>query len=118
LLRTVINGVKIENNIGDAIVHRIIKAHRDSTPWKCCIVIPLLPGFTFPVDHSDASAVRPLFLLMCLEPAFEKPTDSHHPGMPEPNHCSGTKFYFFTIEKGGYRCVYFGINRNQPLLDD
>ncbi|XP_006462684.1 hypothetical protein AGABI2DRAFT_186563 [Agaricus bisporus var. bisporus H97] len=55
---TVVNGVKIENNIGDAIVHRIIKAHRDSTPWKCCIVIPLLPGFTFPVDHSDASAIR------------------------------------------------------------
>lgn len=61
LLRTVVNGVKIENNIGDAIVHRIIKAHRDSTPWKCCIVIPLLPGFTFPVDHSDASAVRLFF---------------------------------------------------------
>lgn len=53
-----VNDVKIENNIGDAIVHRIIKAHRDGTPWKCCIVIPLLPGFTFPVDHSDASAVR------------------------------------------------------------
>ncbi|KAF9527594.1 phospholipase D [Crepidotus variabilis] len=55
---TVVNDVKVENNIGDAIVHRIIKAHRDSTPWKCCIVIPVLPGFTFPVDHSDASAIR------------------------------------------------------------
>jgi phospholipase D1/2 len=56
--RTVVQDVKIENNVGDAIVHRIIRAHRDGTPWKCCIVIPLLPGFTFPVDHSDASAVR------------------------------------------------------------
>ncbi|KAF9013434.1 hypothetical protein BDQ17DRAFT_1343417 [Cyathus striatus] len=55
---TVVNDVKVENNIGDAIVHRIIRAHRDGTPWKCCIVIPLLPGFTFPVDHSDASAIR------------------------------------------------------------
>lgn len=55
--RTVVNETKIENRIGDAIVHRIIKAHHDGTPWKCCIVIPLLPGFTFPVDHSDASAV-------------------------------------------------------------
>ncbi|KAF9454771.1 phospholipase D [Macrolepiota fuliginosa MF-IS2] len=55
---TIVNDVKVENNIGDAIVHRIIKAHRDGTPWKCCIIIPLLPGFTFPVDHSDASAVR------------------------------------------------------------
>ncbi|KAF9481155.1 phospholipase D/nuclease [Pholiota conissans] len=55
---TVVNDVKIENNIGDAIVHRIIRAHRDGTPWKCCIMIPVLPGFTFPVDHSDASAIR------------------------------------------------------------
>ncbi|KAJ3513571.1 hypothetical protein NLJ89_g2876 [Agrocybe chaxingu] len=56
--RTSVNDVKIENNIGDAIVHRIIRAHRDRTPWKCCILIPLMPGFTFPVDHSDASAIR------------------------------------------------------------
>ncbi|KAI0647733.1 phospholipase D [Trametes meyenii] len=55
---TVVNEVKIENRIGDAIVHRIIRAHRERTPWKCCIVIPLLPGFSFPVDHSDASAIR------------------------------------------------------------
>jgi len=62
---TVVNDVKIENNIGDAIVHRIIRAHRDGTPWKCCIMIPLLPGFTFPVDHSDASAVS-TSLLGCV----------------------------------------------------
>ncbi|ESK89222.1 spo14 [Moniliophthora roreri MCA 2997] len=55
---TVINDVKIENKIGDALVHRIIRAYRDGTPWKCCILIPLLPGFSFPVDHGDASAVR------------------------------------------------------------
>ncbi|KIK69659.1 hypothetical protein GYMLUDRAFT_992337 [Collybiopsis luxurians FD-317 M1] len=55
---TVANDVKIENKIGDALVHRILRAHRDNIPWKCCIVIPLLPGFEFPIDHSDASAVR------------------------------------------------------------
>lgn len=55
---TVVNDVNIDNNIGNAIVHRIIRAHRDGTPWKCCVMIPLLPGFTFPVDHNDASAVR------------------------------------------------------------
>ncbi|RPD77444.1 phospholipase D [Lentinus tigrinus ALCF2SS1-7] len=55
---TVVNEVKVENRIGDAIVHRIIRAHRERTPWKCCIVIPLLPGFAFPVDHGDASAIR------------------------------------------------------------
>lgn len=55
--RTVVNEVKIENKVGDALVHRIIRAHKQHTPFKVCIVIPLLPGFTFPVDHSDASAV-------------------------------------------------------------
>lgn len=52
------NDVKVENQIGDALVSRIIRAHREGTPWKCCIMIPVLPGFTFPVDHTDASAVR------------------------------------------------------------
>ncbi|KAG1748704.1 phospholipase D [Suillus lakei] len=55
---TVVNDVKIENRIGDALVDRITRAHRERTPWKCCIVIPLLPGFPFSIDHSDASAIR------------------------------------------------------------
>ncbi|KAI0789639.1 phospholipase D [Abortiporus biennis] len=55
---TTVDEVKIENKIGDAIVHRAIRAHREGTPWKCCILIPVLPGFSFPVDHSDASAIR------------------------------------------------------------
>ncbi|EJC97886.1 phospholipase D [Fomitiporia mediterranea MF3/22] len=55
---TNVNDTPIENKIGDALVHRIIRAHREGTTWKCCIVIPLLPGFPYPVDHSDASAVR------------------------------------------------------------
>ncbi|KIY71705.1 phospholipase D [Cylindrobasidium torrendii FP15055 ss-10] len=55
---TVVNDVKVENKIGDALVHRIIRAHRDKTPWKCCVVIPLLPGFAFPLDHTDASSIR------------------------------------------------------------
>ncbi|KAG8909007.1 Phospholipase D1 [Tulasnella sp. 403] len=55
---TVVNEVPVENNIGDALVHRIIRAHREKTPWRACIVIPLLPGFTFPIDHNDASSIR------------------------------------------------------------
>jgi len=57
-----VNDVKVENKIGDAIVHRAIRAHQEGTPWKCCIVIPVLPGFPFTIDHSDASSVSmPLF---------------------------------------------------------
>lgn len=53
-----VSDIKIENQIGDALVSRIIRAHKEGTPWRACIVIPLLPGFTFPIDHTDASAVR------------------------------------------------------------
>ena len=52
------NGVKVENKIGDAIVHRVIRARQEGKPWKCCILIPLLPGYPFPIDHSDAGSVR------------------------------------------------------------
>lgn len=55
---TMVDDVAIENKIGDAIVHRIIRAHREGTKWRCCIVIPLLPGFPYSVDHTDASSVR------------------------------------------------------------
>jgi len=61
--RTIVNDVRIENRIGDAIVRRIVRAHREGTNWKCCVLIPLLPGFTFPVDHSDASVVRCIIAL-------------------------------------------------------
>lgn len=55
--RTTVGDVDVENNIGNALVQRIIRAHREGTKWKACILIPLLPGFTFPVDHDSASAV-------------------------------------------------------------
>ncbi|KAF8586907.1 phospholipase D [Ramaria rubella] len=55
---TVVNDVKIENKIGDALVHRIIRAHREGTKWKAVIVIPSLPGFPSPIDQSEASAIR------------------------------------------------------------
>ncbi|KAG8214440.1 phospholipase D [Butyriboletus roseoflavus] len=55
---TVIDDVEIENAIGNALVRRIIRAKREHTPWKCCIIIPLFPGFPFALDHGDASAIR------------------------------------------------------------
>jgi phospholipase D1/2 len=62
---TTVGDIKVENKIGDAIVERAIRAHREGTPWRCCIMIPLLPGFTFPVDHSDASAVSAYIDTFC-----------------------------------------------------
>lgn len=51
-------GTVIENLIGEALVSRIIRAHREQTKWKAVIVIPLIPGFPMPIDHQDASSVR------------------------------------------------------------
>ncbi|KAK0564052.1 Phospholipase D1 [Tilletia horrida] len=55
---TVVEGTKIENRIGDALVSRIIKAHREGTPWRAIIVIPLIPGFPMPIDSADATSIR------------------------------------------------------------
>lgn len=55
---TVVDGVPIQNGIGDAIVDRVIRAHKEGTKWRACIVIPLLPGYTYPIDSGEASSVR------------------------------------------------------------
>lgn len=54
---TMVGETRVENNIGDALVQRIIRAHEEGTPWHAVIMIPLLPGFPFPIGHSDAAAV-------------------------------------------------------------
>ncbi|KAI5474220.1 phospholipase D, partial [Pseudohyphozyma bogoriensis] len=55
---TRVEGVEIENKIGDALVSRIIKAHTEGTPWRAVIIIPLVPGYPYPIDHGDAGSVR------------------------------------------------------------
>ncbi|WWC88903.1 uncharacterized protein L201_003818 [Kwoniella dendrophila CBS 6074] len=71
---TIVDGVRIENQIGDALVNRIIKAHREDTPWKACIVIPLLPGYTYPIDAGEASSVR--LILECQNRTISRGTNS------------------------------------------
>ncbi|ODQ80959.1 hypothetical protein BABINDRAFT_160393 [Babjeviella inositovora NRRL Y-12698] len=52
------DGVVIKNRIGDALVDRIIRAHKEGTAWRACIVIPLMPGFEAEVDEPEGSAIR------------------------------------------------------------
>ncbi|KAI2640170.1 phospholipase D [Xylaria nigripes] len=49
---------KVVNRIGDALVERIIRAHRNDEDWRCCILIPLMPGFQNTVDQAEGSSVR------------------------------------------------------------
>lgn len=55
---TVVDNTVVKNHIGDALVERIIKAHKNGEDWRACIVIPLLPGYSYPVDQPEASSVR------------------------------------------------------------
>lgn len=55
---TVVDNTVVRNHIGDALVERIIKAHKNGEDWRACIVIPLLPGYSYPVDTPEASSVR------------------------------------------------------------
>ncbi|KAF2006009.1 phospholipase D [Amniculicola lignicola CBS 123094] len=51
-------GTKIENKIGDALVDRIKRAHKNQEDWRACIIIPLMPGFQNTVDQQEGSSVR------------------------------------------------------------
>ncbi|KAK6359005.1 Phospholipase D1 [Orbilia brochopaga] len=52
------DGTKMENSIGDALVERIIRAHKNDEDWRAIIILPLLPGFQSSVDQQDGSSVR------------------------------------------------------------
>lgn len=54
----VVDGTVIHNRIGDALVERAIRAHKEKTAWKAIIVIPLMPGFEAQVDELEGSSVR------------------------------------------------------------
>ncbi|KAI1303241.1 phospholipase D [Xylaria venustula] len=49
---------KVVNRIGDALVERILRAHQNDEEWRCCILIPLMPGFQNTVDQAEGSSVR------------------------------------------------------------
>ena len=53
-----IDGRKIENRIGDALVERIIRAHKEGQTWRAVIIIPLMPGFQNTVDSEGGTSVR------------------------------------------------------------
>lgn len=51
-------GTRVVNGIGDALVERIIRAHENEEDWRCCIMIPLMPGFQNTVRQDSGSSVR------------------------------------------------------------
>lgn len=53
-----IEGRKIENLIGDALVERISRAAKNGEAWRAVIIIPLMPGFQNTVDSEGGTSVR------------------------------------------------------------
>ncbi|XP_054900009.1 phospholipase D1 [Poeciliopsis prolifica] len=48
----------IHNTIGDAIVDRILRAHREQKKYRVFVVIPLLPGFEGDITTGGGNAIQ------------------------------------------------------------
>uniref|UniRef100_A0A665WGE5 Phospholipase n=1 Tax=Echeneis naucrates TaxID=173247 RepID=A0A665WGE5_ECHNA len=48
----------IHNGIGDAIVKRILRAHREQKKYRVFVVIPLLPGFEGDISAGGGNAIQ------------------------------------------------------------
>jgi len=53
-----VEGTRIENLIGNALVDRIIRASQKDEAWRAVILIPLMPGFQNTVDSQDGTSIR------------------------------------------------------------
>lgn len=53
-----VEGTRIENRIGDALVERMLRAAQKGEDWRAIIIIPLMPGFQNTVDSQDGTSVR------------------------------------------------------------
>ena len=53
-----VEGTRVENHIGDALVERIVRASQQREDWRAVIVIPLMPGFQNTVDQQEGTSVR------------------------------------------------------------
>ncbi|EJT98705.1 phospholipase D [Dacryopinax primogenitus] len=96
---TTVDDVKIENKIGDALVSRIIQAHQEGKPWRACIMIPLLPGFAFPIDHSDASSLR--IILECQYRTISRGPDSIFARLRQEGIDPDNYIHFFSLRGWG-----------------
>uniref|UniRef100_A0A8B9K244 Phospholipase n=1 Tax=Astyanax mexicanus TaxID=7994 RepID=A0A8B9K244_ASTMX len=56
----------VHNKIGDAIIQRIIKAHRESKKYRVYVVTPLLPGFEGDINTGGGSALQAVSLSLSL----------------------------------------------------
>lgn len=76
-------GTKIENSIGDALVERIIRAHKNEEDWRAIVVIPLMPGFQNSVDSQDGTSIR--LIMQCQYRSISRGSSSIFGKLREQN---------------------------------
>ncbi|XP_062341987.1 phospholipase D2 [Osmerus eperlanus] len=52
------DGKNVHNGIGDAIVERILRAHREQKKYRVFVVVPLLPGFEGDIKEGGGNAIQ------------------------------------------------------------
>ncbi|KAM6983882.1 phospholipase D2 [Tautogolabrus adspersus] len=52
------DGKTVHNGIGDAIVERILRAHREQKKYRVFVVVPLLPGFEGDISAGGGNAIQ------------------------------------------------------------
>ncbi|XP_014276337.1 phospholipase D1 isoform X1 [Halyomorpha halys] len=53
-----ITGGLVKNQVGDALVKRILRAHREGTQFRVYVILPLLPGFEGEVGSPSGTALH------------------------------------------------------------
>jgi phospholipase D1/2 len=48
----------LKNQIGNAIVHRIVRAHEEREKFKVFVLMPLMPAFPADLSTKDAATAR------------------------------------------------------------
>lgn len=94
-----IDGTEIKNRIGDALVDRIIRAHREGTNWKAIIVIPLMPGFEAQVDEAEGSSVR--VIMQCQYMSISRGETSIFAKLRKKGIDPDQYIQFFSLRKWG-----------------
>lgn len=93
------DNVVIENRIGDALVDRIIRAHKEGTKWKAVIVIPLMPGFEAQVDEPEGSLVR--VIMQCQYMSILRGLTSIYAKLRKAGIVPEHYIQFFSLRKWG-----------------
>ncbi|ODV83500.1 hypothetical protein CANARDRAFT_177654 [[Candida] arabinofermentans NRRL YB-2248] len=96
----VYNGVAVKNRIGDALVERIIRAHRSGTVWKAVIIIPLMPGFESQVDSKEGSSVR--VIMQCQYMSISMGESSIYAKLRKVGIRPEDYIQFYSLRKWGY----------------